>query len=330
MVGVAPNYPVIANLKVSRGRFFDHQDDGKSASVCVIGSAAKRQLFGFEEAVGRDIKINDVWFTVVGVIREKLFAAREFEGVSIQDSNHEIYIPINAALKKFRFKELEDELDELYLMVDSERNAKRTAAVVSSVLRRIHKNTDDFTVIVPQALLEQHQRTRRIFNIVMACIASISLLVGGIGIMNIMLANVLERTREIGLRRAVGARRRDIRWQFLLEAVSVSSFGGLIGVLFGFAVSSAVTFHTNWDTIITSTSILIILRHIRCRRDRLRILPGETSGRPEPDRCPAIRMRQDASSPASERIEQKGYFDERVGAKTDLILAGPVRPRTEK
>jgi putative ABC transport system permease protein len=132
---------------------------------------------------------------------------------------------------------------------------KSSAVLISQLLANMHGNADDYSIVVPRELLEQNQRTQRIFNIVMSCIASISLLVGGIGIMNIMLANILERTREIGVRRAIGARRRDIWQQFLIEALTISFVGGLIGVLFGFVVSRGVALYAEWNTVVTPTSI---------------------------------------------------------------------------
>jgi putative ABC transport system permease protein len=132
---------------------------------------------------------------------------------------------------------------------------KPSAVLISQILTATHGKAEDFSIVVPRELLEQNMRTQRIFNIVMSCIAGISLLVGGIGIMNIMLANIFERTREIGVRRAVGARKHDIWKQFLVEALTISLFGGIIGILFGFAVSRLVAFYAEWSTVVTGSSI---------------------------------------------------------------------------
>ncbi len=179
----------------------------------------------------------------------------EFEGVKIQDFSNDIYIPLATALKKFELKPLEPELDEVTVSIKNIDALKASVALVNQVLVNTHDKAEDFSIVVPRELLEQNQRTQRIFNIVMSCIAGISLLVGGIGIMNIMLASILERTREIGVRRAIGARRRDILKQFLVEAITISFLGGLIGVVFGFGISRLVALYADWNTIVTSSSI---------------------------------------------------------------------------
>ena len=157
----------------------------------------------------------------------------EFEGVKIENPNDDIYIPLGTLLAKFEQDPVADELDEIVIQVPEKANLPEQAAVVSSMMAGMHRQIDDFRLVVPEKLLQQNRKTQRIFNIVMGAIASISLLVGGIGIMNIMLASVLERTNEIGLRRALGARRRDISRQFLLEAVGISLAGSALGIALG-------------------------------------------------------------------------------------------------
>ncbi len=154
-------------------------------------------------------------------------------------------------------KPLESELDEIILELAHEQKIQSTALVVSQLLDRLHREEPDFSPLIPEKLFQQSRQTQKIFTIVMGCIASISLLVGGIGIMNIMLANVLERTREIGIRRAIGARTGDIRLQFLMEAVTISAVGGLIGVATGFGIAGLVVYYAGWSTIITSWSIAL-------------------------------------------------------------------------
>jgi putative ABC transport system permease protein len=182
---------------------------------------------------------------------------QEFEGVKVQNPNNDIYLPINTALKKFDQVALEDELNEIILQAAPGTNLRDQAAAVSNLMSTMHRYVDDYSLVVPEKLLEQRQKTQRVFNIVMGAIASISLLVGGIGIMNIMLASVLERTTEIGLRRAIGARKRDIRLQFIVEALGISFMGGMIGIALGFAISRTVAFYSGWSTIITANSVLL-------------------------------------------------------------------------
>jgi putative ABC transport system permease protein len=152
---------------------------------------------------------------------------------------------------------LKDEIDGIYIRVTPTTNSVETAGVVNALLAATHKDAGDFTVTVPAGLLEQRRRTGFIFNVVMICIAGISLLVGGIGIMNIMLATVLERTREIGIRRAIGARQSDIVRQFLTEAVLISIMGGLIGIAFGFTLSKIIASAAGWSTVVTASSIMV-------------------------------------------------------------------------
>jgi putative ABC transport system permease protein len=257
VLGVSPSYPQIHNLKVVSGGFFMPFDDISANQVCVLGTLAKQKLFGFGDVLDHKVKINDQWFTVVGVLADTVVEKQEFEGVKVQNPNNDIYLPINTALKKFDQVALEDELNEIILQAAPGTNLRDQAAAVSNLMSTMHRYVDDYSLVVPEKLLEQRQKTQRVFNIVMGAIASISLLVGGIGIMNIMLASVLERTTEIGLRRAIGARKRDIRLQFIVEALGISFMGGMIGIALGFAISRTVAFYSGWSTIITANSVLL-------------------------------------------------------------------------
>jgi putative ABC transport system permease protein len=255
VIGVTPSYFRLARFDLAEGSFISEIDQKDYEQLCVIGSRVKQKLFGTRSPLGQTLKIDKLWFSVAGVLADNNLTKDEFEGVKLQDFSNDIYIPLATALKKFEFKKFESELDEVVLSIKNTEGLKSSAVLISQVLVNTHSKADDYSIIVPRELLEQNQRTQRIFNIVMSCIASISLLVGGIGIMNIMLANILERTREIGVRRAIGARRRDIWQQFLIEALSISFVGGLIGVLFGFAVSRVVALYAEWNTVVTGASI---------------------------------------------------------------------------
>ena len=257
VVAVDAAYLRLKNLTLLDGAFFDGQDEAAYAQVCVLGAAAKQSLFGFENAIGRQLKINNVWFGVTGVIADQTLGKDEFEGIKLQNTNNDIYIPLTTALKKIEFKPMESELDGIALEVADERRTQTTALVVSQMLDKLHNGESDYSLVIPEQLLRQSQQTQRIFNIVMGCIAGISLLVGGIGIMNIMLANVLERTKEIGVRRAIGARRSDIRLQFLIEAITISALGGILGIGLGFAIAKLVVYFAGWSTIITPWSVAL-------------------------------------------------------------------------
>jgi putative ABC transport system permease protein len=257
--GVSPNYQQIENLKVVTGRFFDDSENNRAAPVAVLGQGAKASLFGQTEAVGQYVKVNEAWFHVIGVVGPQLSAQTSIESLPAQDLNNLIYVPLYAAM--FRLEDsrsnMKDEIDGIYLQMASAPDTVPAADVVRSLLNLAHREAGDFSVIAPAELLAQQQRTQHIFDLVMVAIASISLLVGGIGIMNIMLAAILERTREIGVRRALGARQRDVIRQFLVEAVLISLMGGLIGIAFGFGISRLIAWLAGWSTVTTAGSILL-------------------------------------------------------------------------
>ncbi len=259
LIGVEANYLQINSLKVVEGRWFSEEDNAKSASVCVLGEAAKVNLLGYENAVGKHVKVNDIWLQVVGVLAQQATADSEVEGLEVVNRNNLVIAPLNTVMRRFEDNNsyLKDEIDGIYIKVKGDSDSVETANVVSAILAATHKDAGDFTVTVPAGLLEQRRRTQAIFSIVMICIAGISLLVGGIGIMNIMLATVLERTREIGIRRAIGARQADIVRQFLTEAVLISIMGGLIGIAFGFTLSRIIAAAAGWSTVVTTASIAV-------------------------------------------------------------------------
>ena len=230
VLGVSSSYPAIQNLKLVQGSFFLPFDEDASSQVCVLGMTAKQKLFGFGDVIGQRVKVNDQWLNVIGVLADANVEKQEFEGVKIQNPNNDIYVPITTSIKKFDSDSLENELNEVVIQIAPEADLREQSAAISNLMSAMHHFVDDYSLVVPEKLLQQSQKTQGIFNIVMGAIASISLLVGGIGIMNIMLASVLERTTEIGLRRAIGATKRDIRLQFIAEAVGLSLAGGFLGI----------------------------------------------------------------------------------------------------
>jgi putative ABC transport system permease protein len=257
VLGVSNTYPIIQNLKLLQGAFFNSEDQEGNAQVCVLGIVAKQKLFGFGDVLNQQIKVNDVWMTVVGVLADAAVEKQAFEGVKVQNPNNDIYIPITTAIRKFDTESVENELNEIIIKIHDDAEIKEQASTINNLMSVMHRYVDDYSIVVPEKLLEQNQRTQRIFNVVMGAIASISLLVGGIGIMNIMLASVLERTNEIGLRRAIGAKKLDIRMQFMAEAIAISLAGGIIGVGLGYGISKAVAMFSGWNTIITLASVTL-------------------------------------------------------------------------
>ncbi len=259
LVGVAPSFLEINSLRVVAGRFFNDEDNRNSAPVCVLGQTAKINLLGYEDAIGRYVKVNDTWLQVIGVLAPEATADTEMGNLEVSSSNNLIIAPLNTVMRRFEDGNsyLKDEIDGIYVKVTEGTDSIETANVISAILAATHKDAGDVNITVPAGLLEQRRRTQFIFSIVMICIAGISLLVGGIGIMNIMLATVLERTREIGIRRAIGARQADIVRQFLTEAVLISIVGGLIGVAFGFTLSRIIAAAAGWSTVVTTSSIVV-------------------------------------------------------------------------
>jgi putative ABC transport system permease protein len=257
--GVEPQFQEIAGLRMIAGRFFSTAENDQRAAVCVLGEGAKNNLFPQKEAVGENLKIHEQWVRVIGVLGSQLVAQNELSGMKAKDLNNTIYMPIDSMIYRLegRRSYLKDEIDGINLKLKKNSDIGMTAEMVRGILNASHRNAGDFSLIVPAELLAEQKKTQRIFEMVMVAIASISLLVGGIGIMNIMLASILERTHEIGVRRAVGARKRDVLRQFLVEAILISFVGGLLGIACGFGLSRLVAVMAGWSTIVTMNSILL-------------------------------------------------------------------------
>ena len=259
-VGTTPDYLTILDAKMGSGVFFSNQDLRDSKRVCVLGADAKRALFFFDDPLGGRVKIRNQWFTVIGVLADKGAAGGKIGGVlEVRNTDEDIYIPLTTLLNRFHWEPGEAELTQITVNIPDSAQLQEAAAIVRTILNRRHRGVEDFKIAIPEELLRQSQKTQQIFNIVMGCIAGISLLVGGIGIMNIMLASVLERTREIGIRRALGARRNDILSQFLVESLLVSLIGGLIGVMLGCAIPEIITLYAGWRTIVQPWTIALAL-----------------------------------------------------------------------
>ncbi len=276
VIGVTPSYAAIYPAAVADGRFITQNDLSEIANNCVIGNQAKRKLFGFKSALGEHVKLGDEWFTVIGVMSDRGHAAK-FSGPTSRDQNLDVYVPVTTSQVKFGIEKdlvktnvaysggtyaanqskVQPEIDEITIKLKPDANAGEAASIISRILTRRHNKAEDFSVTVPEELLRQSQATERIFNVVMLAIASISLMVGGIGIMNIMLASVLERTHEIGIRRALGATARTVTSQFLSEAVILSMSGGLMGLALGYAMTRAISTYAEWRTVVTPLSMVL-------------------------------------------------------------------------
>jgi putative ABC transport system permease protein len=256
--GVSSHFREVATVKLAVGRFFDARDEREHAQVCVIGPEIRRNLFGYGPALGKQLKVNDVWLEVIGLLAsDPVGAAPSRNGIPAASNAEEIWLPVSTAMRKFDRDPLDAPVDELSVTVKEGVSPRNVADLMKPLLDRLHGGADDYEVVVPEALLEQQRQTQRIFNIVMGSIAGISLLVGGIGIMNIMLASVLERTREIGVRRAIGARRIDIRSQFVIESFAISLIGGMSGIIIGILLARLVAAYAGWPTVITFWSLVL-------------------------------------------------------------------------
>lgn len=279
LVGVGPEYFRLSGFELAEGSYFTQEHFDSAAPVAVIGQDVRTKFFTTEEAIGKRIKCGRLWLTVIGVLKERNIAVENIERLGIRNYDLDIYTPIDTHFLRFENRSLltsqdiregnndrrrgnatnetTHQIDRLVVRVDGSEYVKPVADVVSRMLERRHYGVVDYEVIIPEVLLQQERQTQDLFNIVLAAIASISLIVGGIGIMNIMLASVLERIREIGVRRAVGATRQDISYQFVIEAMTLSFTGGIFGILLGVAFSFAIQQTTGIETIVSFWSVAL-------------------------------------------------------------------------
>ena len=243
LVGCTPEYFDFNHLKIDRGRFLSDHDQQQMANVAVLGSETAERLFTYEDPVGKTVLVSNQPYQVVGVTKSRTASAAIGGSMSGQDFNQDVYIPLRTLEVRIgdliirrssgSFTAEQVELSQVTLQLNSRDDVLPTAEVVRESLERNHPRVKDYAVVVPLELLKQADQIRYIFNFVLGSIAAISLVVGGIGIMNIMLATVTERTREIGIRRAIGAKRKDIIYQFLTETIVLSGIGGLVGIMMG-------------------------------------------------------------------------------------------------
>jgi putative ABC transport system permease protein len=284
--GVNTNYFSLFNISLQSGEIFNRMQSEAGLPVCVIGDNIKTVFFNQENPIGKQIKCGQIWLKIIGVVERRDFTASASDEMGISSSDNKIFIPAQTILMRFKNRALiradevekssarrrmvaetttkssaddknPNQLDKIILQVKETEQLGATANVVKRILLRRHSGLYDFEVTIPELLLKQQQRTKKIFNIVLGAIAGISLIVGGIGIMNIMLASVMERIREIGTRQAIGASRKDIVAQFLAESTLISISGGIIGIILGVALSKIITAVFDIKTIVSFFSIFI-------------------------------------------------------------------------
>ena len=257
VLATTPEYADATNYHHSQGTFITNDDIKYSYPRCVIGSAIARELFGNGDPLGRELLVGWTSYRIVGVMESKSDSGGEVKSASTAGMERHIYIPLSAALLRVMRDPDAPEIDEIAVLVNGAESVRPTGQLIQRILKRRHRDVEDFSLTVPEEILRARQQTQFIFNVVMTSIAGISLLVGGIGIMNIMLANVTERTREIGIRRAVGAGEREILKQFMIEAVSLSLAGGLVGIVVGLAFGWIITVFAKWETAFSYQAILL-------------------------------------------------------------------------
>jgi putative ABC transport system permease protein len=285
--GVTPDFFRIFALELQEGDMFNDEQLKDGKAVCIIGPVLKSKFFPTENAVGKDIKCGPIWLRVIGVLKKREISQSSIDNLGVSDYNNSIYAPIQTLLRRYKDRSMitasslhggtywsdgmnsmymdnessgdkgTNQIDKIVVQVKESAQIGPTVEVLKKMMLRRHAGVEDVDIKVPELLLKQEQRTKDIFNIVLGAIASISLLVGGIGIMNIMLASVMERIKEIGIRQAIGATKRDIVLQFLMEATLLSISGGLIGIILGLALSKAIMELTGILTIVSPISILI-------------------------------------------------------------------------
>lgn len=292
LVGVEPSYFEIFNFQLSEGKMFNDTQLRNGAAVCVIGKSIKTKFFASENPIGKSIKCGSKWLKVIGVLEERFVSESSINKLGIRDFNMDVYTPLQTILLRYKNRAMLTEemirssnqsssgnfrraggsnsendeaprqknyhqLDKLVIQVSQTGRMTQTAEIISRMLERKHNEVIDFEIEIPELLLKQQQRTNDIFRYVLGAIAGISLIVGGIGIMNIMLASVLERIKEIGLRLSLGAKKSDIVNQFMFESIMISITGGIIGILLGVFMALAVSRFADIPTVITFSSILI-------------------------------------------------------------------------
>jgi putative ABC transport system permease protein len=266
VLGVMPDHLRMFGLDVSRGRTFNEIDSATASKVCIVRRDLVRQLETIEDPIGLKLRIGTYPFEIIGILEDEQFRSHTRKALAIDDRAQEIYVPYSTSMRTFGTATWIErggtsersivELDQLIVVAKEAAEVWSTSRVLSAILKSLHKKRD-FEIVIPLELLEQSEKTQQVFNVVMVLIAGISLLIGGIGIANIMLATITERTKEIGIRRAMGARRRDIMLQFLTETAAIGVVGGLFGCLFGLLAVFTLMKFTSWQASIAPHYVAI-------------------------------------------------------------------------
>ena len=247
VLSVSSTYFGLSGLEIAEGRLFTEEEDEQYMQIVVLGGTAAQQLFPRGNPIGQRLKVNYVWFEVIGVLEDRQLSGEEFQGERVGGESETVFMPLRTGLRRMRHSDFSAELSSLKLRINPDLPTTTAANAVQHLIDRRHGGIPDTRMVVPARLLAQQRETQRIFTIVMSAVAGISLLVGGIGIMNIMLASVLERKSEIGLLRAVGATQNDVVRTFLIETTVIALTGAIAGIVIGIVLAYVIGGFANWE-----------------------------------------------------------------------------------
>ncbi|MBW8866237.1 MAG: ABC transporter permease [Acidobacteria bacterium] len=257
VIGVRANYQTVLRLTIDRGRFLSVVDETSVAPVCVVGPTLATQLFGSRDPLGESLRLGARHYRVVGVLSAAATAGSTATPLAWRSLDTAAIVPLAALAGRTLAGAPDLPVDELWVRTTNGERVEEISAAVDHAVERLHGGRREYDVIVPRELLAQRYRTQQTFSIVVGSVAVLALLVGGIGIMNIMLTSVVERTHEIGIRRTLGATRRDITLQFLLESLLMTVSGGVLGIAIGAAVSVGITAYAGWATHVSAAAVAI-------------------------------------------------------------------------
>jgi putative ABC transport system permease protein len=255
LVGIRPSYQGILKLRTGRGRLLSYMDEKSGSRVAVLGAQLARRLFAYTDPVDQLVRMEGQYYRIVGVLADHGNRSPSVGALAWRDLNNAALAPLATVSRQGLEVVPAQRVDEIWLQASDGDHVEATGKVFRSALKSLHRGQEDFDIVIPRELLEQRYRTQQTFSVVVGSVAALALVIGGIGIMNIMLTSVVERTHEIGIRRTVGATRHDIATQFLVEALMMTVGGGVVGILVGAGVSLGITAYAGWSTLVSPLAV---------------------------------------------------------------------------